>query len=310
MPFSSNAPRPRHLFSVESTGLVRESAHLSSPDLFWASRLGLGSFEESFEQPKPSTLPPRPSHLSGGPTTIEFFQFEGTLWEEHLPVNIRRAWNTRMELSLPGYLQGLVRNLPAFLESGEFTAQLAGDTLENLQISLRLADKLSGDTLGVLEQEFSLLDDEAVLYYTPVEGDMGWSIERTVLENSVRLGDFMGLSEVRLQIEGLRGYTWAKCGFVPDSEEDFWELFYNLDERLEQLEVSSRARIVVRNLLQERKPEAVWALSDLERVRVSVGSRRTTLGRALLDGLCWSAVLDLEDRVAMERFHRHLRRMA
>lgn len=309
MPFSSNAPRPRHLFSVESQGLSRDPA-LSSPDLFWASRLGLSQPESSFEQPKPSTLPPRPSHLTGGPTTIEFFGFSGELWEEQIPASLRRAWSNQMELSLPGYLHGLMRHLPARLQSGELTAQMAGATLESLQITLRLADRESGDTLGVVEQEFCLVDEEATLEYTPVEGDMGWSFERTILENSVRLAEALGLSKVRLQVEGVRGYTWAKCGFVPDSDEDFWELFYNLEQSLGELDLTARTRTVVENLLQDRRPEAVWALSDLERVRVDLRSRRTSLGRALLDGTCWAAVLNLENRVALDRFERHLRRQA
>ncbi len=307
MPFSSNAPRPRHLFSVEPQGLARDPA-LSSPDLFWASRLGLGQPEALFEQPKPSTLPPRPYHLNGGPTTIEFFSFSGELWEEQLPASLRRAWSTQMELSLPGYLNGLIRNLPADLESGELTAQLAGATLESLQVSLRLTSRESGDTLGVIEQEFCLMDEEATLEYTPVEGDMGWAFERTILENSVRLAELMGISQLRLQVEGIRGYTWAKCGFVPDSDEDFWELFYNLEQDLNQLELTPRTRTVVKNLLQDRRPEAVWALSDLERVRVDLRTRRTSLGRALLDGTSWAGVLNLDNRVALDRFERHLRR--
>lgn len=312
----SRAPRPQvatpvdHCYGSDSLFSSREHP-LASPDLFWATRMKsiLGQPEALSQPPRPSPLHPHRCDFGTGLTAIEYYRFTGNPWEDEFPPELRRAWKGRFEVPLVETFRRLVHGLPAHWGGGEVVVQRAGSTLESAQVTLHLVCPRTSEPLGSIEQELCFDDGEGLGHFVSIESTLGWDAERTLLENSVELYDRLGLSSLKLECDGQRAYTWAKCGFVPESEEDAWELFSELEERLEALDLTPRTRTLALNLLADHQPEAVWALSDLDRVRVTVDGGRTSLGRALLEGTSWPATLNLEDAVAMERLARNIRRV-
>jgi hypothetical protein len=316
MPYFSNpprpnvSPRPHSQLSGDEPLLSAKDSQLGGPDLFWATRLNIQEHPPRLApEPKPAAIHPRSGYPEQPLTTIEHYRFQGLPAEDEFPSALRRAWQAHWNLTPRETFRALLRSIPANPEGGEVTAQRAGDWFESVEIALHLNCPRTGAFLGTVEQELSFLDGDSIAQYGCVEDDLGWEVEKTLLENSVKLYDQVGIFAVHLQASGARGYTWAKCGFVPESEEDAWELFNLMRQRAERFELTSRVRTVIGSLLSDPRPEVVWAIADLDRVKVACDGRNLALGRALLDGACWPGLLDLDNPVARNRLERSLRRV-
>jgi hypothetical protein len=239
-------------------------------------------------------------------TIIEHYRFSGTPWEEELPGGLRRAWLARLEIGPVAFLRALTAGLPLRLGGGEITVQRTGPTLETAQVSLRLVCPETGTPACLLEHELCFQEESPQAHIAALE--LPWRLERVALAEATRIYDRLGIPHLRLEASGELGYLLAKSGFKPHTEEDAWELYRALLHRLEQVEVTCRTRAVVARLLEGCDPETVWAVSDLEKVRVVLEEGRMPLARALLADQQWPASLDLDDPIARARFHRFVRR--
>lgn len=302
---SSFSPQPRphvssspHLLDVET---FRE-ASFAVPELLWVTRQA----RDLPEEPKPSALHPRHDRVPLLDCTVERFVFQGRPRGQELSPPARQAWEARVGLSFAETITRLAEALAWNLVGGEVLMQRVDDVLESAQLTLRLLCP-HGRRVASVEQELEFGEEEGVATYIPVSPAMGALAERALLAASLSLYDQAGIQSLRVLAEGGLAYTWAKCGFLPETEEDAWELFSELERRLGELPLRHRTRQLVGSLLARHRPEAVWAVSDLERVKVQTPHGRCSLGRTLLRETVWPAVLNLEDPVARERLARNLR---
>ena len=283
---------------------------LGSPDLFYATRLRAQpvapSQPDALNAPKPATVPPRAAE-SAPHTTIEYLRFRGKPRSAELSAGWRSAWKARMEIALPNFVSSLASSLPFELEGGEITTQRTGSSLENVDLVLRLACPRTGEVAGSLEHEVCFQDSFPKAYLSPA--GFGWEIERQALGNAVRLYDQLGVPQVRVTVTGELGFALARAGFVPETEEDAWELLCSLRERLQEFDMATPTRILLESLLSGHHPDRLWQLVDLDRARLVSAGKRTLVGRALLAGMEWPAVLNLDDPVARSRFSRQVRRV-
>lgn len=268
MPSSLSAPRPHHLFPIES-----------------------------------------PLTTTHQPTTIDYFRFRGDLCEPEIPLEIRSAWQKRFGMTFSQFATALVRSTSTSFWGGELTVQRCDDVLERANFEFHLACREEKRFLALVAQEISFEDDEPIAISLCLETEAGWPLKRRLYSNSIHLYTKIGISQFQVQAQAPDGYTWAKCGFVPDSAEDTWELFTRLQERLDSFELPPSIAEEVRRRLQEYRPENIWAIADLERVRVAKSGHRVSLSRALLESSDYPAVLQLDNAHAVSRFSRRWSRL-
>jgi hypothetical protein len=139
-------------------------------------------------------------------------------------------------------------------------------------------------------------------------GAQGKGISKDLLANSIKLYDQAGIQRVGLMAAlSVGGYAWAKYGFQPKPGRETQELFVTIGDRLSQLRgVPQPVRNIVKRLLERGDPKAIWAISDLDGVKVRRGEKEVPLGKALLLGTVWKGSLHLDDPEARARFDQYV----
>lgn len=310
VPSFSKAPRPGYLFGVSPLPSAREAPTLGSPKLFWGDeRARLNDPDALALKPRPAKSHPLAEEASFPITIIEDHQFPSEVEESKLPAGLRRAWNERLGMTFGQFCSALVRSLPVAHAGGRLTIQREGKTLENALLELQLTCRDNNLPLGTISHELCFNEGDSCATYNTGEAQLSWPLERGLFSNALRLYAGLGITGVKLLANPPNGYSWAKCGFVPESDEDTWELFSTVKQQLENLDLPARTRELVQNLCEDHRPHTVWAISDLERIRVEVDGQNRALGRALLENVSYPCLFELDNRVARARFARNWRRV-
>ena len=134
----------------------------------------------------------------------------------------------------------------------------------------------------------------------------GAHVAKTLLARSLPFYESCGFHKVELFAAlQVGGYAWARYGFTPRDECEMTRLAGVVHSRLERLPLGEDVKAGVFRLLENPDPRTLWALSDLE-LPVKVDGKSTTLGKALLLGVSWDGVLNLQDPEARDRFNRYV----
>ncbi len=253
-------------------------------------------------QPVESTQPQRHIHA-----------FQGELKESDMPQAIREAWSRRSDIGLAELFGKLFAGSGVNVSEGRLIGDTEDPALETWEYRLKLKSETSGRTVGQMNRCITFSEDEApevshdLLKLQPEFQDK--NLAKELLSRSVEVYDQIGIEKVTLTA-GLTvgGYAWAKYGFKPDSPEETWELWDQVQSNLEDLSLSARTRNLVSGLLRSDDPKTVWTLSDLGQQVEDEYGEETTLGKALLMGTAWCGELDLTDSESRQRFDQYTNR--
>ncbi|MFA5507516.1 MAG: hypothetical protein WC314_26225 [Vulcanimicrobiota bacterium] len=287
---------------------LRDQAHLSVPAPIRESA------PESFSPASRATLPESPSRPSvTGPIFEEdsyprsyFHPFDAPADLVHAPADIQATWNSRMPAPAWDFMENLTAGSPVRVGGGDISLEGRNGEAQILEYNLDLVQ--GSKQIGSMSREFIFEDDGARVHHQYFEIDaalQGQGVAKQILANSVELYDRMGVQSVSL-FAGLQvgGYAWAKYGFKPEAGPETADLFDTVRGRLQDLDVPPATKRSVQRLLAENKPEAVWALSDLDGVKVDNG--KVPLGKALLMGTSWAGKLDLTCPDSRARFEQYI----
>lgn len=250
-----------------------------------------------------------PEHWSS-----EVFHLEGIPRPDDLPSEVRQEWTERLGLTPRDFFLTLFDTEK--VKAGETTVCVdrGEDGIRSLDLEIDLDCPRTGQSIGRMDRTLIFPDDSPPeAYHRLFDLDreaQGLGISKDLLANSIKLYDRAGIGKVELTAAlSVGGYAWAKYGFVPRAGNETRALFTTVGERLERFEgIPAPVRKVVRALLDQQDPKAVWAISDLDGVQVRRGDRMVPLGKALLLGTVWRGSLQLDDPQARARFDQYVRK--
>lgn len=256
-------------------------------------------YEESWDEP---LYPDQVYHGAGLPRSSDF------------PLQVRREWSRCFETTPREFFETLFDTTRTRLGDYSFTVQEDGDRWNEVALEMNLDCPISGRQVGRMDRLFQFPDEGgSSVHHQLFELDpvlQGQGVAKELLANSMELYEQAGIAKISLFAAlDVGGYAWAKYGFSPEPGRSTRELFLSLKERLAELDgVSAPVRAVVTRLLESDDPKAIWAISDLEGIKVSEGGKTTTLGKALLLGSHWKGQLSLNDPEARARFDQYISR--
>lgn len=254
------------------------------------------------------TLEPKPAPSHKQSFTFYFKERFASL---SVPRAVDAAWNERAGTGLTNSLQSILEGTPLTSKNATLSAVVKDGKLDTLDFDMRLQQQEEGVRAGTMARYFDFGDadgpvvEHAYFSLSPEFQDAG--LARTILSNSVKLYQKLGIDRVTLQAGlSVGGYAWAKYGFKPDSEESWDQLRDEVRWSLDQLELPRCTQRAVERLLRSDDPKSVWALSDLGIMVKDLNGEQTKLGKALLMGTGWYGELDLKDEESMNRFHQYV----
>jgi hypothetical protein len=129
---------------------------------------------------------------------------------------------------------------------------------------------------------------------------------KTILRNAMEEYQRIGVSTVRLSANiDVGSYAWAKYGFKPSIPRAIQaDLRYRLD-KITGLSVDELSEL--NKIIDVGGDTMLWDISDMTK-SVVINGEKTALGKAMLLDQQWDGVLDLNDKVAMGRFFRYVRK--
>jgi hypothetical protein len=238
--------------------------------------------------------------------------FQGIPYARDLPRPIRQAWRERLGMTPRQFFQKLFDTEKVLPGSGELSLQTDEYDQATLGFSVSLKDPATRAVVGRMDRVLEFPEDSPPeVYHKFFDLDrsvQASGIAKDLLANSIAMYQQLGISRVTLfaALE-VGGYAWAKYGFRPDGRRETRQLYRQVAERLSGLQgVPSGARTVLRRLVENEDPKGIWAISDLNGLKVRQGGREVPLGKALLLGTTWRGVLDLQDPQARARFEQYV----
>lgn len=155
------------------------------------------------------------------------------------------------------------------------------------------------------------------------ERDQGKGLAKSLLRNQIDLYQKMGLGYVKLSANiGVGGYSWAKYGFLPITD-DAWKdmsysLFNALQESVRDGSIPGRVADDLLHYVERPDRHALWDFVD-HPDRVPIGIFGSTREKPLKWGQLfmmrygrtrggWPGKLDLKDPETMERFNEYIQR--
>ena len=227
------------------------------------------------------------------------------------PADFLSAWESRIKMHPARFIDRLLQSDRVDPSSGDVSLESQGHQMSWLEYNLELADPASGESLGSMSREIDFEDPDTPRvyhnYFQLASGHQGKGLGKEILASSVKVYDEIGVKSISLNAGlDVGGYAWAKYGFKPKSGVQTEWLFDNLRDRLDDLAVSTGVRRTVERLLSDNKPEAIWAISDLNGVTVQDRDGPVPLGKALLLGTNWEGSLDLKCPDSRARFDQYI----
>jgi GNAT superfamily N-acetyltransferase len=263
------------------------------------------------EKTVPSNLDVIFQEDSGPRSYFESFRAPGDL--SRCPADFLATWGSRIGVRPAEFFDRLLDTDKVGLASGDVSLEGRAHEMDWLEYDLTLADPVSKEEVGSMCREISF-DQESRPhvhhgYFQLSSGRQGQDLGKELLAKSVEVYDQIGVGSVSLYAGlDVGGYAWAKYGFKPESEQAAKRLFDTVRGRLDELDVPNGVRRSVERLLSDNRPEAIWALSDLNGVTVEEYDGPTTLGKALLLGTSWPGTLDLTCPDSRARFDQYINR--
>ena len=166
------------------------------------------------------------------------------------------------------------------------------DGIKSLIISAR-----NGEKIERLTRTFEIKDEGLVVKHDMFrlwEDKQGGSIAKTVLKDSFKLYDELGVSRVELEANiDVGSYAWAKYGFLP-TDKAWAQLRVKLSERIESLSVPRDVEDMLLALIESDDPRTIWLIAD------------SPYGKDLLLSASWDGYIDLKNAQAMDRFKGYI----
>ncbi len=150
----------------------------------------------------------------------------------------------------------------------------------------------------------------------------GKGIAKTLIGNVLQFARAFKINEIHGRTHEIGGYNWVKAGFIPTQET--WDngLQSSIQGRLDNIRATNGNELPValkrqvEQILNSPDPKAIWALSELTyKVRtprsiknIVYDNEKETikLGKALLIGQLWDAVLKLDNVEAVKRIETYI----
>lgn len=243
-------------------------------------------------------------HLSGLPSPGD------------LPASLRQDWTRRFGMPPREFYRALFDT--ARVQPGDSRMSVERDLegeIRAVGMEFDLECPRTGKPIGSMDRSFHFPKEGAAsVYHKLFDLDrhcQGRGIAKDLLANSMKLYEKAGIEKITVSAAlSVGGYAWAKYGFKPNSGRETRELFATVRERLDDLgdAVPQAVRGVVTRMLAKGDPRSIWAISDLDGVKVRRGEREVSLGKALLLGTAWKGSLELEDSQARARFDQYIHR--
>lgn len=246
--------------------------------------------------------------------TCESYSNYGIPSPESYPASFQQEWQSRLGLTPQQYFQGLFDTPRVRLGNSSIQVERDHQGLRSLDVEMDLHCPRTNRPIGHMDRQFHFSQQGTTAVYHRLfelfPGTQGKGIAKDLLANSVALYEQAGVSKIDLYASlEVGGYAWAKYGFSPKPGSQTRELFRTVAGRLQALKnIPPRTRALVEKLLASEDPKAIWALSDLEGVKVQQGGKSVSLGKALLLGTSWQGSLDLQDPQARARFDQYISR--
>lgn len=246
----------------------------------------------------------------------EVFHLNGLPRPDDLPADLRHHWTRRFGMPVREFYRTLFDT--ARVKPGESRLSVERDAqgeIRAVDLEFDLECPRTGRRIGTMDRGLTFPEHGAAsAYHRLFDLDrqcQGRGIAKDLLANSVKLYDKAGVTKIKLAAAlSVGGYAWAKYGFKPNPGRETRELFKTVRERLDRLgdAVPQSVRRLLTSLLCKDDPKAIWAISDLEGVRVPRGDKEIPLGKALLLGTAWKGSLELDDNQARTRFNQYIHR--
>lgn len=159
---------------------------------------------------------------------------------------------------------------------------------------------------NVITHQFKQLTDGSVTAKIPLftvdKKEQNKGLAKRVLRDTMDVYKRLKVTQVTLEANiDVGGYAWAKFGFTAMHPEDFRAqvLVHLLGQRGRMLEKAERQQIID-FAAQHKGPKLPWHIAAL-----SVNGKK--VGKTLMLGTGWDAVLDMTDPEALERFNSYVR---
>ncbi len=250
--------------------------------------------------------------LGPEPWNSEVFHLQGIPREHDLPPSLREQWKNQLKVSPREFFKTLFEGDKVRPGETSLCVERADGEIRALDLEIDLDCPRSGRNIGRLDRLLSFPENgPPKVYHRLFDLDrdaQGQGISKEILANSVKLYDQAGITRVDLMAAmAVGGYAWAKYGFTPKEGHETRQLFATVRERLSRFkDVPSGVRGVIKRLLDQGDAKAIWAISDLDGVKVRRGDKEVSLGKALLLGTVWKGTLRLDDPEARARFDQYV----
>lgn len=254
-------------------------------------------YEESWDEP---FYPDQQFHGVGLPRSRDF------------PLEVRQGWRRCFEATPREFFETLFDTTAVRLGEYSFAVQDGSERWSEVSLEMDLESPTSGRSIGRMDRLFRFPPgEEPSVHHQLLELDpelQGQGVAKELLANSIELYEQAGINRVTLMAAlEVGGYAWAKYGFSPLPGRNTRELFSAVRERLAAIDgLADPVRAVVNRLLESDDPKAIWAISDLEGIKVTQQGRSVALGKALLLGTHWQGELRLDDPQARARFDQYI----
>jgi hypothetical protein len=242
----------------------------------------------------------------------QVYHGEGIPGPHDFPPTLKQDWQQKMGVSPRQFFQTLF-DTPR-VHPGDFRLTVERDKVgvQGLGVEIDLRCPRTNKEIGKMDRQFSFPEDSPPEAYHRLfdlePGTQGTGIAKDLLANSIKLYDQAGIGRVGVFASlGVGGYAWAKYGFAPKPGRQTRELFATIEDRLNRMDdLPKSTKGVVKRLLSSGDPKAIWAISDLDGVKVKRKGKMQPLGKALLLGTAWRGSLNLDDPKARARFDQYV----
>jgi hypothetical protein len=174
------------------------------------------------------------------------------------------------------------------------------------QIAVSFSDGVMGDDPYEIRRNFTGSPKALTVrhdFFKLPKSQQGLDVAKRFLGDSMATYQDMGIKQIDLNANNdVGGYAWAKYGFTPASNYTHYRSYVR--QRLGKIKngiISQTLRDHIESLSASEDPKSVWGISDL-----SQHYKGNTLGKYLLMGSNWEAVLKLNDKAAMKRFNAYI----